>query len=129
MGITAAQKKAIEEVLTALTSLTGSPRKRQLAGMFLDLVDRVDWPEYYEVIPEPRCLNGIQTMLEKNKYKDPLDAYTDLSLVFLNALFYNEPDSQIAMDAQTLKVSHLTRRRSENAKIIHITSVCWSSWS
>ncbi|KAJ7871259.1 hypothetical protein B0H13DRAFT_2061176 [Mycena leptocephala] len=78
MGITAAQKKAIEEVLTALTS-------------------------YYEVIPEPRCLNGIQTMLEKNKYKDPLDAYTDLSLVFLNALFYNEPDSQIAMDAQTLK--------------------------
>ncbi|KAJ7474229.1 hypothetical protein FB451DRAFT_1398217 [Mycena latifolia] len=42
-------------------------------------------------------------MLEKNRYKDPLDAYTDLSLVFLNALFYNEPDSQIALDAQTLK--------------------------
>ncbi|KAJ7139219.1 hypothetical protein C8R44DRAFT_867384 [Mycena epipterygia] len=103
MGVTAAQKKAIEEVLGALTSATGAPRKRQLAGMFLELVDRNDWPEYYEVIPEPRCLNNIQTMLEKNRYKDPLDAYTDLSLVFLNALFYNEPDSQIAIDAQTLK--------------------------
>ncbi|KAJ7474258.1 hypothetical protein FB451DRAFT_1398245 [Mycena latifolia] len=103
MAITPAQKKAIEEVLNALTSATGSPRKRQLAGMFLELVDRHDWPEYYEVIPEPRCLDNIHTMLEKNRYKDPLDAYTDLSLVFLNALFYNEPDSQIALDAQTLK--------------------------
>ncbi|KAJ7433426.1 RSC complex protein [Mycena galericulata] len=103
MAITPGQKQAIEEVLAALTSATGSPRKRQLAGMFLELVDREDWPEYYEVIPEPRCLNNIQTMLEKNRYKDPLDAYTDLSLVFWNALFYNEPDSQIAMDAQTLK--------------------------
>ncbi|KAJ7022985.1 hypothetical protein C8F04DRAFT_1136362, partial [Mycena alexandri] len=104
MGVTAAQKKSIEEVLHALTSATGRPpRKRELAGMFLELVDRDDWPEYYEVIPEPRCLNNIQTMLEKNRYKDALDAYTDLSLVFLNALFYNEPDSQIAKDAQTLK--------------------------
>ncbi|KAJ7720297.1 hypothetical protein DFH07DRAFT_308727 [Mycena maculata] len=103
MGITPGQKKAVEEVLDALTSATGPPRKRQLAGMFLELVDREDWPEYYEVIPEPRCLNNIRNMLEKNRYKDPLDAYTDLSLVFLNALFYNEPDSQIATDAQTLK--------------------------
>ncbi|KAJ7625199.1 hypothetical protein B0H17DRAFT_1111441 [Mycena rosella] len=103
MAVTPAQKKAIDEVLNALTSATGPPRKRQLAGMFLELVDRNDWPEYYEVIPEPRCLNNIHTMLEKNRYKDALDAYTDLSLVFLNALFYNEPDSQIAIDAQTLK--------------------------
>jgi hypothetical protein len=33
-----------------------------------------------------------------------MGAYTDLSLVFWNAIFYNEPDSQIALDAVTLKV-------------------------
>lgn len=44
--------------------------------------------------------------MEKNRYKDPINAYTDLSLVFWNALFYNEPGSQIALDAETLKVSH-----------------------
>ncbi|KAK7062069.1 hypothetical protein R3P38DRAFT_3251433 [Favolaschia claudopus] len=103
MGVNSAQKKAIEEVLDALRSATGSPRKRHLAGMFLELVDKDAWPEYYEVITEPRCLNGVQTSLEKNRYKDPLDAYTDISLVFLNALYYNEPESQIAKDAQTLK--------------------------
>ncbi|CAK5268793.1 unnamed protein product [Mycena citricolor] len=71
--------------------------------MFMDLVDREDWAEYYEVIPEPRCLRDIAASLEKNRYKDALTVYTDLSLVFLNALFYNEPDSQIAADAQKLK--------------------------
>jgi chromatin structure-remodeling complex subunit RSC1/2 len=33
-----------------------------------------------------------------------MDAYTDLSLVFWNALYYNEETSQIASDAETLKV-------------------------
>ena len=33
-----------------------------------------------------------------------MDVYTELSLVFWNALFYNEPTSQIAADAESLKV-------------------------
>jgi hypothetical protein len=57
-----------------------------------------------KLIPEPRCLNNIRSSVEKNRYKDVLDAYTDLTLVFWNALFYNEPGSQIAEDAETLKV-------------------------
>ncbi|KAJ7621067.1 hypothetical protein FB45DRAFT_838799 [Roridomyces roridus] len=103
MVLTTAQKTAIEQVIDAITSATGSPRKRQLCGMFLELVDRADWPEYFEVIPQPRSLNNIRTALEKNRYKDSLEAYTDISLVFWNALYYNEPGSQIAADAQTLK--------------------------
>jgi len=104
MTITPTQKSAIEEVLDAILAVTGSPRKRQVAAMFLELVDRKDWPQYFEVIPEPRCLNGVRASLEKNRYKGPLDAYTDMSLVFWNALFYNESDSVIASDARTLKV-------------------------
>lgn len=57
-----------------------------------------------QLIPEPRCLNNIRTSIEKGRYKEALDVYTDLSLVFWNAIFYNEPNSQIASDAQTLKV-------------------------
>lgn len=34
-----------------------------------------------------------------------MDAYTDLALVFWNAIYYNEVDSQIATDAKQLKVS------------------------
>ncbi|EPS92764.1 hypothetical protein FOMPIDRAFT_65046 [Fomitopsis schrenkii] len=58
--------------------------------MFMNLADRTAWAEYYEIIPQPRCFKGIQNNLAKNKYRDPLDVYTDLDLVFLNALYYNE---------------------------------------
>ncbi|KAH8111512.1 hypothetical protein DFH11DRAFT_1613715 [Phellopilus nigrolimitatus] len=107
MTINDVQKKAAEEVLAVLTSATASGRgKRLLADMFLELPDRDAWSEYYEVIPEPRCLNGIKFKLErsdKNGYSNALDVYTDMSLVFMNALYYNEDGSVIAKDANTLK--------------------------
>ncbi|KAF8168499.1 hypothetical protein B0H34DRAFT_779785 [Crassisporium funariophilum] len=105
MPITAAQKIAVEEVVDALLGVTATRGKRQtkLAAMFMDRIDRTEWPAYYEIIPEPRCLKDIQANVEKGRYKEATDAYTDLSLVFWNALFYNEMDSQIAMDAETLK--------------------------
>ena len=46
----------------------------------------------------------MKANLAQNKYKNPLDAFDDLNLVFLNALHYNEDGSQIAKDATTLKV-------------------------
>jgi chromatin structure-remodeling complex subunit RSC1/2 len=49
MTITAAQTATILEVLSSITSATAPRGKRQLAGMFLELVDRTDWPQYYEV--------------------------------------------------------------------------------
>ncbi|OCH94163.1 hypothetical protein OBBRIDRAFT_748123 [Obba rivulosa] len=103
MPVTAAQRHAIEEVINVLTNATNPRGKRRLADMFMELVDREHWPEYYEVIPEPRCISGIKTNVEKNKYKDPLAAYEDLNLVFLNALYYNEDESQISKDATTLQ--------------------------
>lgn len=70
-----------------------------------------------QVIPEPRCINSIRSSVEKNRYKDAVDAYTDISLVFWNALYYNEPSSQIAEDAGTLKVLlSISHARSETHK-------------
>lgn len=104
MVISQVQKHAIEETITVLLNASSPRAKRKLVGMFLVLPDRESWPEYYQVIPEPRCIHGIQADLKGNKYKDPLDVFTDLQLVFLNALYYNEDGSQIAKDAAALKV-------------------------
>ncbi|KAF8627275.1 hypothetical protein AX17_006320 [Amanita inopinata Kibby_2008] len=103
MTLTFAQKCAIEEVMNAIVSATGPRGKRQLSAMFMGLVDRAEWPQYYEVIPEPRCLSSVREGVEKGRYKGATDVYTDISLVFWNALYYNEPSSQIAGDAETLK--------------------------
>ncbi|KAI0782167.1 hypothetical protein C8Q75DRAFT_886490 [Abortiporus biennis] len=102
-GLSAAQKHDIEQVLQAILDARAPRKSRQLAAMFLDLVNRDEWPEYYEVIPDPRCINGVKESLEKNKYKDPLVVYRDLNLVFLNAMYYNEEGSQISKDARTLQ--------------------------
>ncbi|KAG6902000.1 hypothetical protein C0995_005800 [Termitomyces sp. Mi166 len=104
MPITPAQNVAILEIINSILTATVAKGKRQLAGMFLELVNRTDWPQYYEIIPEPRCLNGIKSGVEKGRYKEATDVYNDLLLVFWNALFYNEPTSLIASDAKTLKL-------------------------
>ncbi|KAF9449324.1 hypothetical protein P691DRAFT_812703 [Macrolepiota fuliginosa MF-IS2] len=103
MPISAAQKTAIEEVISTLLGIHTPRGKRALCAMFMELVDREEWPQYYEIIPEPRCFKNIKAGLGNGRYKEASDVYTDLSLVFWNALFYNEPKSQIAQDAETLK--------------------------
>ena len=51
MPITLAQKLAIEETIHALLNVTSIRSKRpvKLAAMFMDLVDRTEWPAYYDV--------------------------------------------------------------------------------
>lgn len=55
MPVSAAQKTAIEEVVRALTSATSRRVKRRLADMFMELVDKDSWPEYYEARLFPNC--------------------------------------------------------------------------
>ena len=106
MPVTPEQTAAIKEVISAITAVTGAPRKRRLVEMFMELVDREAWPQYYQYVPAPRSIEDTQRSLDASKYHNAIDVYTDLSLVFWNALFYNESGSQIAEDAKTLKVRH-----------------------
>ncbi|KAG6834340.1 hypothetical protein H0H93_010350, partial [Arthromyces matolae] len=52
MTLTSAQNTEILEVINILLTSTGSKPKRQLAAMFLELIDRKDWPDYYETLLE-----------------------------------------------------------------------------
>ena len=52
MPLSSAQKTEVDAVIAALLDASANKKKRQLASMFLDLVDRESWPEYYEVILE-----------------------------------------------------------------------------
>lgn len=49
MTITAVQKTAIEEVINIIINTSPPRGKRHLSTLFLELVDRTEWPEYYEV--------------------------------------------------------------------------------
>lgn len=52
MAIQPEQKAEIESILQILLDATASAprgRRRRIADMFLNLVDKNDWAEYYEV--------------------------------------------------------------------------------
>lgn len=48
MTITPAQKSAIEDVVDALKKATSPKKKRSLSELFLELVDKDTWANYYE---------------------------------------------------------------------------------
>ncbi|EIN13357.1 hypothetical protein PUNSTDRAFT_78873 [Punctularia strigosozonata HHB-11173 SS5] len=105
MAITSAQKAAMREVLQAILNFTqGGRYKRHLSDIFLDLPNKEDFEDYYRIIPHPRCLNDVKKKIDKDEYKECTDAYGDLNLVFLNALYYNEDGSQVHSDATRLKM-------------------------
>ena len=77
----------------------------------MDLPDRVTWANYYNIITEPRSLNGIQEKLSRNRYRVTLEAFDDMSLVFKNAMYFNEDSSQLSQDAAILLVRMSVCRR------------------
>ncbi|KAI0034332.1 hypothetical protein K488DRAFT_9522, partial [Vararia minispora EC-137] len=78
-------------------------KKRNISELFMHLVDRDAWAEYYEIIKEPRSLSEVSQKLSNSEYNTVLQAWQDLSLVFLNAKHFNEAGSQIYKDADVLQ--------------------------
>lgn len=48
MAINPAQKSAIEDVVDTLKKATSPKKKRSLSELFLELVDKDTWTNYYE---------------------------------------------------------------------------------
>ncbi|KAL5112565.1 Protein polybromo-1 [Taenia crassiceps] len=69
---------------------------------FMILPSKEDYPDYYEVIQEPIDLTMIKERMDSNKYPTHQAMVADLRLMFNNARRYNEEDSQVYRDADTL---------------------------
>ena len=82
---------------------------RQLSLIFLKLPSKHEYPDYYDIIKRPIDLEKISGKIRNNQYELLEDAVADFTLVFDNAAKYNEPDSVIYKDAQTLsRLCHQT---------------------
>lgn len=76
---------------------------RLLSPIFMKLPSRVDFPDYYDVIRKPICLERIGTRVKNCIYDTVEDLLSDIILMLDNACKYNEPDSQVFKDALTLQ--------------------------
>lgn len=56
MAVTDAQKAAVEQVIQAIKGVSSPRKKRVLADLFLELVDKDTWADYYQVSSHPLTL-------------------------------------------------------------------------
>ncbi|GAA5949966.1 hypothetical protein JCM10213_004270 [Rhodosporidiobolus nylandii] len=94
---------AIISSIYHLQTSAGGRYKRAYSAIFRDLPDRFDYPDYYELIKEPRCLHGIMNSLKQGAYSSPQAVAYDLLLIWSNAKEYNQQGSMVYADAEKLE--------------------------
>ena len=86
---------------------TGETLSRGLIDPFLELVPKRDWPQYYQIIKQPICMEQIKTRINDKEYQSLREFHDDVHLLCNNARTFNEDTSQLFKDANTIDVSFL----------------------
>ncbi|KAG9292072.1 hypothetical protein G9A89_017972 [Geosiphon pyriformis] len=94
-------KQLYDSVENCMDYDDGEPRQR--CYLFLELVRKQDYPQYYQLITKPIAMNVIRKKMKNNEYPN-LETYKkDWHLMFDNAMIFNENDSQVYQDAVKMK--------------------------
>ncbi|CAK8698479.1 unnamed protein product [Clavelina lepadiformis] len=75
----------------------------EMITLFLEKPSRKDYPDYYKLVLEPIDMRIIDKKIRQDKYINIDDMLDDFNLMFNNARHYNEPGSQVYMDADALE--------------------------
>ncbi|XP_022702006.1 protein polybromo-1-like isoform X2 [Varroa jacobsoni] len=83
--------------------LTYEEDGRTLIDPFLKKPDPEQYPDYYDVIQTPIDMQVVHERIRHLRYATPEACVADLRLMFENCRTYNEENSQIYQDANTLE--------------------------
>ncbi|KIK94150.1 hypothetical protein PAXRUDRAFT_470360 [Paxillus rubicundulus Ve08.2h10] len=72
---------------------------------FMRLPSKRHYPDYYDIISQPICLDDIKKKIDEDEYPSLDEVRQDFELCFSNAKRYNMKDSPIWLDAKFLLVS------------------------
>jgi ATP-dependent helicase STH1/SNF2 len=91
----------MRSIYDAVENCTEFEGTRYRSDLFLELPDRVQYPDYYELIKAPLCLSQVETRLPE--YQSVHAFMADLELIWRNAQQYNVEGSQVWEDAQVMR--------------------------
>ncbi|AMD19686.1 HCL465Cp [Eremothecium sinecaudum] len=91
-------QKLVEELRQQVDPTDGHPR----TTIFEKLPSKKDYPDYYQVIPNPIAIDTILKNAKKRVYADLEAVCKDFQTMFENAKFYNQEGSWVYNDATEL---------------------------
>ena len=86
---------------------------RPVIDPFLELVDRQYWPDYYEIIRNPICMNDIKKKINRKVYQSLKEFRSDIGLLCNNCRMYNDDKSDLFRDANFIEEMSVKKLREE----------------
>ena len=105
-------------LVIAMWTLFRFIKDNELSEPFVKLPSKKLYPDYYEDIKQPICLNNIKSKLKLRSYTSLNELTKELNLVFANAMQYNLEDSIIYDHAKKL-----TKALNEKSAELALTEV------
>jgi len=108
---------AVYEALNDLEEESPDPDipNRGIIDPFIELPDKWDYPDYYQLIKNPICMKQIQKKINKKEYQHARQFRQDLGLLCNNCRTYNEDTSLLFADANLIERTALDKLREVTA--------------
>lgn len=112
-NLTPAQRETLQSILDhvhdALVDLeekSDDPEvlPRAIIDPFMDLPPRADYPDYYQLVAKPICMEQIAKKINKRQYQNIKQFRSDIGLLCSNCRQYNEDGSVLYQDANLIEV-------------------------
>lgn len=122
-------QKIVNRVYEALNDLEeaapeGSDlQPRGIIDPFIELPDKYDYPDYYQIIKNPICMNQIKKKINKKEYQSLRQFRNDISTLCNNCRTYNEDTSLLYQDANLIEQTCVEQLR-DATKDLHE----WQDW-
>lgn len=91
----------IRSIYDAVENCVEAETNRYRSDLFLELPDRSQYPDYYQLISQPISLAEIEKRI--SEYDDVTTFMSDLEVMFANAMRYNVEGSQVYEDSQVMR--------------------------
>ncbi|PSN71119.1 hypothetical protein BS50DRAFT_570528 [Corynespora cassiicola Philippines] len=111
-----ALQKIVNQVYEALNDLEEESTDEEIPNRgiidpFIELPDKWDYPDYYQIIKNPICMNQIKKKINKKEYQSLKQFRQDIGLLCNNCRTYNEDTSLLYQDANLIEQTCLDKLR------------------
>ncbi|EUC30321.1 hypothetical protein COCVIDRAFT_29718 [Bipolaris victoriae FI3] len=108
----------VYEALNDLEEESSDPNipNRGIIDPFIELPDKWDYPDYYQLIKNPICMKQIEKKINKKEYQSVKQFRQDLGLLCNNCRTYNEDTSLLFADANLIEQTALDKLKEVTAE-------------